>query len=117
MTHERRELGEGRSALRPSPTGPELPSRPERPPGPGELGPAAIRLYTRLLEHGPATTAALAAALGLDEEEAGRAVVELVRHRLAVHDSGGRPRRCAPSVPTPPRPNWWARRRARCGTA
>ncbi|NKY13096.1 LuxR family transcriptional regulator [Streptomyces somaliensis] len=53
----------------------------------------AVRLYTRLLEHGPATAAALAAALDLDEEEAGRAAAELARHHLVVHDPGEPPAR------------------------
>ncbi|MFF5448018.1 hypothetical protein [Streptomyces sp. NPDC012888] len=59
------------------------------PPGEGgltELGPTAVRLYTRLLEHGAATAAALAGALGLDGPAAERAAAELLRHRLAVQD-------------------------------
>ncbi|MFE5681009.1 hypothetical protein ACFQ7B_40280 [Streptomyces erythrochromogenes] len=54
-----------------------------------ELGPAAVRLYTRLLEGGPQPTTALAAALGLAEEHAERAAAELVRHRLLARDRDG----------------------------
>ncbi|MEC4575008.1 LuxR family transcriptional regulator [Streptomyces virginiae] len=53
------------------------------------LGPTAIRLYTRLLEGGPAPTTALAAALGLSEDHTERAAAELVRHRLLAHDPDG----------------------------
>ncbi|WP_405419743.1 LuxR family transcriptional regulator [Streptomyces erythrochromogenes] len=65
-------------------------------PGPvdaAELGPAAVRLYTRLLEGGPQPTAALAAALGLTEEHTERAAAELVRHRLLARDPDGTPAR------------------------
>ncbi|WP_051893966.1 hypothetical protein [Streptomyces erythrochromogenes] len=54
-----------------------------------ELGPTAIRLYTRLLEGGPQPTTALAAALGLAEEHTERAAAELVRHRLLARDPDG----------------------------
>ncbi|URM89847.1 LuxR family transcriptional regulator [Streptomyces sp. MRC013] len=80
-TRERGASGEERGGPRLSP----LPE-PGQASGSEELGPAAVRLYTRLLEHGPATAAALAAVLGLDEEEAGRAAAELARHRLVVRD-------------------------------
>ncbi|MET9573829.1 LuxR family transcriptional regulator [Streptomyces virginiae] len=56
------------------------------PADPAVLGPTAIRLYTRLLEDGPAPTTALAAALGLSEDHTERAAAELVRHRLLAHD-------------------------------
>ncbi|MFD6226045.1 hypothetical protein ACFWFZ_04100 [Streptomyces sp. NPDC060232] len=53
------------------------------------LGPTAIRLYTRLLEGGPAPTTALAAALGLSEDHTEHAAAELVRHRLLARDPDG----------------------------
>ncbi|MER7736687.1 LuxR family transcriptional regulator [Streptomyces erythrochromogenes] len=54
-----------------------------------ELGPTALRLYTRLLEGGPQPTTALAAALGLAEEHTERAAAELARHRLLARDPDG----------------------------
>ncbi|MEU6903207.1 MULTISPECIES: hypothetical protein [Streptomyces] len=56
---------------------------------PAVLGPTAIRLYTRLLEGGPAPTTALAAALGLSEDHTEHAAAELARHRLLAHDPDG----------------------------
>ncbi|MFE7180992.1 hypothetical protein [Streptomyces erythrochromogenes] len=79
-----------------------LPPAPGPAPGPdgtpapvdaAELGPAAVRLYTRLLEGGPQPTTALAAALGLPEEHTERAAAELVRHRLLARDPDGTPAR------------------------
>ncbi|THA74835.1 LuxR family transcriptional regulator [Streptomyces sp. A0592] len=54
-----------------------------------ELGPTAVRLYTRLLEGGPQPTTALAAALGLAEDHTERAAAELARHRLLARDPDG----------------------------
>ncbi|AXE24277.1 LuxR family transcriptional regulator [Streptomyces globosus] len=79
----------GRGRLRPAPG----PGREEAPHEPADLGPAALRLYTRLLEHGPAPTAALAAELGLDEAAVERAAAELTCSRLAARDPG------APAAP------------------
>ncbi|WP_157879687.1 LuxR family transcriptional regulator [Streptomyces yangpuensis] len=58
-----------------------------------ELGPVAVRLYTRLLEGGPQPTAALAAALGLSEEHTEHAAAELLRHRLLARDPDATPAR------------------------
>ncbi|MFI5618639.1 LuxR family transcriptional regulator [Streptomyces sp. NPDC051567] len=52
-----------------------------------DLGAPALRLYTRLLEHGPAPAPALAAALALTEDQTERSVAELVRHRLVTRDA------------------------------
>ncbi|MFD3538427.1 LuxR family transcriptional regulator [Streptomyces sp. NPDC058662] len=54
-----------------------------------DLDATAVRLYTRLLEHGPAPASVLASALGLTEEGAEGAASELARHRLVAHDPGG----------------------------
>ncbi|MEV7168241.1 LuxR family transcriptional regulator [Streptomyces sp. NPDC090085] len=59
------------------------------PAGAADIGPAAVRLYTRLLEDGPAPTTALAAALGLSREQTERAADELVRQRLLARDPDG----------------------------
>ncbi|MFE1832011.1 hypothetical protein, partial [Streptomyces yangpuensis] len=58
-----------------------------------ELGPVAVRLYTRLLEGGPQPTTALAAALGLSEEHTDHAAAELLRHRLLARDPDAAPAR------------------------
>ncbi|WP_060180990.1 hypothetical protein [Streptomyces sp. IMTB 1903] len=83
------------SAALPAPThgaaagpGPDL--APAAAAGPGaDLGPTAVRLYTRLLEGGPQPTTALAAALGLAEEQTEHAAAELARHRLLARDGDG----------------------------